>query len=68
MTQGESYLASAGALECVAPTGGAVWVAAQEGDRALFFFQVFYCFSLKKLLVRVFTIFAGFPIYWFVFS
>jgi hypothetical protein len=56
---GKSYLA---------PTGGAFWAAAQEGDRALFFFGFSTVFSLIFLLVHVFTIFADFPIYWFLFS
>jgi hypothetical protein len=64
---GESYLAPAGALECVAPAGGAVWAAAQEAT-VPFFFGFSTVFSLIFLLVRVFAIFAGFPIYWFVFS
>jgi hypothetical protein len=47
--QGESYFVPAGALECVAPLGGANWAAAQEkGGSDLFsclcFFVVFSFF------------------------
>jgi hypothetical protein len=50
---GESYFAPMGALECVAPAGGANWAAAQEGAEATCFhvFCFFRFFPSSFLLV-----------------
>jgi hypothetical protein len=68
---GESYFAPVGALECIAPAGGANWAATQEGAEATCFrvFVFIFCgffllfFSLVGFcdfyLVSAFSEFIG---------